>query len=140
MSTENPNYYAIIPAEGRYCANLPANAKLLYGEITALTSKEGYCWASSQYFANLYDVSRQTVSGWIKSLETNEFIRCEIEDNYKRRIFLTGCQENPTQLLQALLIQGRRRNRPHLPHSQKNLRTYWPKKCPATNILRRETR
>lgn len=93
---ETPSYYAIIPAEVRYCAKLPANAKLLYGEITALTSKEGYCWASSNYFADLYDVSRQTVSGWIKSLETNGFIRCEIEDNYKRRIYLTGCRENMT--------------------------------------------
>lgn len=34
---ETPNYYAIIPAEVRY-ASIPGNAKLLYGEISALTN------------------------------------------------------------------------------------------------------
>ena len=36
---EKPNYYAIIPANVRYDNELRANEKLLYGEITALSSK-----------------------------------------------------------------------------------------------------
>lgn len=41
---EQPNYYAIIPACVRY-AKIKANAKLLYGEITALANKTGECYA-----------------------------------------------------------------------------------------------
>ena len=64
--------------------------KLLYGEITALCNKDGYCWASNKYFADLYEVSTTSVSLWIKSLSDNNFIECEIEDNYIRKVYLKG--------------------------------------------------
>lgn len=67
-------YYAIIPANVRYDKNLPANAKLLYGEITALCNEKGYCWASTNYFQELYGVSRVSIQKWIRSLEENGYI------------------------------------------------------------------
>ena len=73
-----PNYYAVIPAEVRYSKNLTPNAKLLYAEITALSQKDGSCWASNKYFSNLYNVSTVTVSRWISSLVENNFINREI--------------------------------------------------------------
>jgi len=73
-----PNYYAVIPAEVRYSINLTPNAKLLYAEITALSQKDGSCWASNKYFSNLYNVSTVTVSRWISSLVENNFINREI--------------------------------------------------------------
>lgn len=73
----NPTYYAVIPARVRY-SNLKANAKLLYGEITALSSKEGYCFATNRYFADLYGVTKNTVSLWVSQLNQAGFITVEL--------------------------------------------------------------
>ena len=75
---EKPNYYAIIPAEVRYDPNLKDKAKLLYGEITALCSKDGCCYASNKYFAELYGVSTTTISLLIKNLVDKGYIKSEI--------------------------------------------------------------
>lgn len=71
---ERPSYYAIIPAGVRYDQRLPQGAKLLYGEITSLSNKNGYCWASNDYFAKLYAVSNRTIRSWLKCLEDNLYI------------------------------------------------------------------
>lgn len=68
------SYFAIIPASVRYDDRLIPSAKLLYGEITALSNEKGYCWASNDYFAGLYGVSKTTVKNWLKSLEDNDHI------------------------------------------------------------------
>ena len=73
-----PNYYAIIPAEVRYAKGITPNAKLLYAEITALSQKDGSCWASNKYFSKLYNVSSVTISRWISSLVKKGFINREI--------------------------------------------------------------
>mgnify|MGYP006371252627 FL=1 len=68
MERETPTYYAIIPADVRYDKDLRPNEKLLYGEITALSDKHGYCWATNRYFAELYEVTPKCVSKWINHL------------------------------------------------------------------------
>ena len=82
---DKPNYYAIIPAEVRY-SNLKPNAKLLYGEITALSGKLGYCYATNNYFAELYGVSKNTISSWISDLKKLGFITVNVERNAKKQI------------------------------------------------------
>lgn len=72
------SYYAIIPANVRYDKNLIPNAKLLYGEITALCNEKGFCWAGDKYFADLYGVSKTTVQNWIKSLVDGNYISKEV--------------------------------------------------------------
>lgn len=74
----HPGYYSIIPAEVRYDSELTANAKLLYGEITALANSSGVCWASNAYFSKLYQVSKGTISRWIHSLEDAGYITVEV--------------------------------------------------------------
>ena len=64
-----PGYYAIIPADVRYDDSIPANAKLLYGEISALIGAEGYCYASNTYFANIYKMTVENIARLISKLE-----------------------------------------------------------------------
>ena len=75
---DKPNYYAIIPANVRYDKELMANAKLLYGEITSLCNENGICWARNDYFADLYDVSKETISRWISQLHKKGYINIKI--------------------------------------------------------------
>ena len=86
MNEEKINYYAVIPATIRYSADLKANEKLLYGEITALANKYGYCYAQNRYFASLYNVNIETVSRWLSHLQELGFIKIEIKRNEKKQI------------------------------------------------------
>ena len=87
-------YYAIIPATIRYDERLKYAERLLYGEITALIGKEGYCFATNSYFANLYNVIPGTISRWISHLSKLGYINVELIKNDKkeiteRRIYIT---------------------------------------------------
>lgn len=75
---EQPNYYAVIPANVRYDKQLKDKAKLLYGEISALASKSGACYASNRYFADLYGVSTKTIISLINNLVERGYISKEI--------------------------------------------------------------
>lgn len=79
MDKERPGYYAIIPADVRYDDRIPANAKLLYGEISALIGADGYCFASNQYFADIYGCTPVTIARLISSLEDAGHIRRALE-------------------------------------------------------------
>jgi hypothetical protein len=93
---ENPSYWAIIPARVRY-SDIKPNAKLLYGEITCLTNKMGYCFATNNYFAKLYNVSKNTISLWIKELKDKGFVSVEMiykdKQIIERRIGITKFSE-----------------------------------------------
>lgn len=75
---EKPSYYSILTAEVRYDNNLTDSEKLLFAEITSLSNKYGYCTASNNYFAKLYDVSKVTVSRRISSLRDNGYLHVEL--------------------------------------------------------------
>ena len=72
------SYYAILPANVRYDKNITPNAKLLYAEITALCNDKGYCWAGNAYFAELYGVTKTSISNWISSLQKNGYIDVQL--------------------------------------------------------------
>lgn len=84
LETEKPSYYAIIPAVVRYDDRLSASEKLMYGELTCLTNKLGYCYASNSYFAKLYGKDASTISRWVKNLEDCGYITIDYERNGKQ--------------------------------------------------------
>ena len=75
---EKPAYYAVIPADVRYDDRIPPNAKLLYGEISALCNSAGICTAGNDYFAGVYGMTDRTIRGLIKSLEDSGYIRTDV--------------------------------------------------------------
>lgn len=80
MEKENrtPGYMAYIPSDVRYDKELKPNEKLLFGEISALATAKGHCWATNKYFADLYDVAVETVSRWISHLAAKGYIKTKI--------------------------------------------------------------
>ena len=75
MENREPSYYSTIPAPVRYDKRLTPNAKILYAEITSLTNQLGFCYASNKYFQDLYQVSKQSISFWLKQLEEYGYIQ-----------------------------------------------------------------
>ena len=74
---QRPGYWAVIPAGIRYDDRIPASSKLLYAEISSLTSEAGYCFASDAYFAGLYRITERTVRRLLAALEEQGYIRIE---------------------------------------------------------------
>lgn len=92
-TSDQPAYYGIIPAPVRYDKRVTPNAKILYSEITALCNEKGFCWASNNYFADLYEVTPQAISKWINILSYCGYLRLEYDYNGKevkqRRMYVT---------------------------------------------------
>ena len=94
MDDIRPGYYAIIPADVRYDDQIPANAKLLYGEISALIGAEGFCYATNSYFMKIYGFSDPTISRLISQLEKAGYIKRKLERDktgqvVRRKLFLS---------------------------------------------------
>ena len=91
---EAPGYYGILPANVRYDKNLKPMEKIMYSELTALCNKNGYCNATNSYFAELYEVNKNTVSLWIGDLEKAGYIKTKLiyepgtKNIKERRIFI----------------------------------------------------
>lgn len=79
-------YYSIIPSKILYNKELKANEKLLYAMITSLACKEGYCFATNNYFAEELGVHPKTVSSWISDLRDKNYIEVKILRNENKQI------------------------------------------------------
>lgn len=97
MSEENRlGYYAVIPSTVLFNEALKANEKLLYAVITILANKEGYCFASNTYLAELFNVQPHTISNWISHLNKFNFVCVEIIRNDKNEIIQRRIYPNDT--------------------------------------------
>ena len=94
MEESRPGYYAVIPADVRYDDSIPPNAKLLYGEISALINSDGFCYATNAYFCKIYGFSDPTISRLISQLEKAGYIQRQLEKDssgqvVRRKLFLS---------------------------------------------------
>lgn len=87
---EAPNYYAIIPAPVRYAEDLSEFQKLLYAEITALSQKDWYCYASNNYFSGLYNKSKDWISKCLLKMWELWYLKIEYDKEAwnVRKIFI----------------------------------------------------
>ncbi len=83
----HPSYFSIIPAEIKYNRDITDFAKILYGEIMSLSNDKGYCYATNQYFADLYGKDKDTISKTVASLKTIGVVSVEIVDSFQRKIY-----------------------------------------------------
>ena len=87
MNEDNKiGYYAVIPASVLFNENLKSNEKLLYAIITVLANKEGYCYASNNYLADLLNAQSHTVSKWVSHLKELGFVCLDIIKSDKGEI------------------------------------------------------
>lgn len=93
---ENPQefraFWSVIPATVLDDMQLPANAKILYGFLSSLMQREGYCWPSNAQLAEAMHCSEDVVTRWIAALGKAGHIKITVEPNRKtggkiRRIF-----------------------------------------------------
>ena len=87
------SYYAVLPSTVLFNEELKANEKLLYAVITVLANKDGYCFASNNYLAELFNSKPHTISNWISHLSRLNFVHVELirSDNneiMQRRIYI----------------------------------------------------
>ena len=101
----HPNYYCVIPAHVRYNNNLTNLAKLLYGEISALSNALGYCYATNSYFARLYGVTTRTITSAIAQLEQAGAIHVRTVNN-TRRMCIAAAHESVDEEDEAALKTG----------------------------------
>lgn len=117
-----PGFYAIIPASVRYCSDVPPAAKLLFGEIVALTSVKGYCYAQNPYFMELYGVDRATVKRWLSALAKQGFIKIELDGN-ARRIYALAMMPEVAQKRATTGAETRHYRRKNAPQSITGINT-----------------
>ena len=62
--------------------NIPASAKILYGQIKILSYKTGKCLVTNSFLVDMNNCSSRTITELIRILRINNYIRV---DNTSRR-------------------------------------------------------
>ena len=91
LKEDRQGYYCVIPWKILTDKNISSTTKLLYGEISALINKEGFCWANNQHFADILNIKNTTqISKLIGDLKRLGYIYIEIDrkNGNKRKIWI----------------------------------------------------
>lgn len=88
-----PAYFAVITAPILDDRVLADSAKLLYGRITSLTDREGYCWATNKALSELTGYGERTISRLVAQLEERghiwtQTVAAPTKGGRERRIYI----------------------------------------------------
>jgi Helix-turn-helix domain len=73
------NYFMVIPASVWDDCTISGSAERLYGRISVLTKRRGYCFASNSYFAQQLNTTPRTIQRWLLELVKAGHITVEVE-------------------------------------------------------------
>ena len=132
MSSDDAGYFGILPSNVRYDKSLQPSAKLLYVEITALCRKQGYCWATNAYFAELFNTTERTIKRWVKTLCDKGYCYSVVktfrwDDGAIKKVRYICLNEQSAEDIKKLSqedIFGNRRGDIFVPHHSDNFVTY----------------
>lgn len=87
IDDQKPNFFSITPAPVRYNNKLQPMARIIYGEITALSNKYGYCSAKNTYFARVFELSIRQVTFLLSQIEKYNYIKMVYVNRTSRKIY-----------------------------------------------------
>lgn len=98
--TQEKEYFILVPRTVARRNDLLDGAKLLYGEILALSKKTGFCYANNKHFIKAVGSSKSTIKRYLEALEDLNLISRKVIRNDKgavteRRIYLIPRSDTP---------------------------------------------
>lgn len=84
-------YYCVVPHYILEDPKISSTAKLIYGEISSLANKFGYCYATNKHFCKLLGLKTNTIQKAIVQLKEAKYIRVEVSkksDGTRRKIWI----------------------------------------------------
>lgn len=87
--THQAGWTGYMDADVRYDSRLSSTAKVIMVEISALTNKEGYAWATNQYFADTFNISKSQASRIVRQLAECGYINVYLNPGGNRYITIT---------------------------------------------------
>lgn len=90
---EEASYYTVIPGFIRFDKKLSPFSKLLYGEIAAKCNLKGHCWATNDFFAEIYGCDVRSIQRYLKELQEQQHIIIEYKTTEKgtaRHLYLAN--------------------------------------------------
>lgn len=121
---EKAGYYMVIPATVWADAELPPNAKLLYGHISTLANSGGVCTAGNEYFAEQLEISKKRTSELISLLAAKGYIDVSVNKTDK------GAVESRVVKIAAEVCEGIPKNKDRV---SREIGGGYPEKCKHNN-------
>ena len=103
LEVNGSNWDSVLPAAVRYDSRLKGDAKVLYSEILLLSNKAGYCYATDQHLAALFDIGPRTITRHIAELKKYGYIKIETKRQGKR---ITERHIYPLELPKTSIFQN----------------------------------